>query len=1104
MPILTKEQGTVDVSPSSGQLSPIDTFSRPAENNSAALDAERLSRSLASFANMMEPIEAQDRAIKEKTKDNLFPTWVENVSTDMAGGLSAMAATKKLYPQESPLMQQRLAQAATINKLEKDLYPQWSAIFADQATLTDPKKLQAKIDGIKAEYLKNNPGADEFEKAAILTGIQDWEGKVKARAIDPQADALYKAGQDRFISESNPGLMSSQSTVANASATVGVDPRFTLTIMKSYNPNGNPTARNRYQGQTASGLMDITDGTWHYLVDKYGKQYGVTEEMKNDPRGSALMGAAYAKELFDQITAEKGSPATVGEVNAAYMLGFGGFKKMLSLSNTNPDVKMNQVLDSNTFRVNGNFFRKKDGSVMTVGEAMDKWEGASLSSGALIPTRRFDGASPFTMTKENFSSSQGYKWTDFKNSGVYGGDGQFDGRLINMLDAVTEQFGRGKLKLSSGYRDPDYNRKVSFSKDSQHSQGTALDIDVSGYSAEDKKRLVSLFVAAGARGVGHYSDGSIHIDLRSSPSKNTPDGLALWYGKEDYKSGEKWFSEAIDDGRKMRGEGVVPVAGFNGQGVSGFDMRVNEAGKYGMTRKDARDALFTTMLSQAEAARDVSILEAIPDGSISAEQQAKKMEMMRNIPKLIMQENAIKDNQTEQNMKKAVLERQTEILERTAKGEIIDPDQMATITYKDADGRDKTDRIDNLRDLAVKQNEADRIDGRSSQAYMFSLSSNLESMFASGEPGEMFKNYPRIQALIDANNGKVPTNEELTNAIIYDPNMNKGERDVLLKQLPTMSGLSTVVSDPIFTDSTKPVQNLVNLYMNSDVSKFADIDPKVKTAYENLASDVEDYQRTEFISAYKAWAAKNPGIKVTDDVKYELAKVAKKEALEHFGILRTAIDDLISNRSKKDPTGDSQPLPAYKTGERVVATYEGRPLNGTVDSVAADAVMVKGPDGVIYAVPLNQIQNSSNARVAGPTSEPARTDPSGTTDTVSIEVPNVFDASGNVDMNKVADVADTVRQQLTQAQTVSAEEQKLADEEAARAEYENVSDLKSMKEGQAEYVATMDYLAVNDPQYQKMKQLVSDLYALGKNDEAKKLAEEVDQYVIARTFEPRK
>lgn len=147
--------------------------------------------------------------------------------------------------------------------------------------------------------------------------------------------------------------------------------------------------------------------------------------------------------------------------------------------------------------------------------------------------------------------SQFYNWADFRNDRFQ--DAKVDQAAVNVLDDVTAAFGKGALRITSGFRSQDHNNKTSFSTDSRHTHGDAFDIDVSGYNDAEKEQLISLFVASGARGVGHYDNGTIHVDFRSKGGKG-PGGLALWYNKnQPYTEGGKWFSEGINQGLASRG-----------------------------------------------------------------------------------------------------------------------------------------------------------------------------------------------------------------------------------------------------------------------------------------------------------------------------------------------------------------------------------------------------------------------------------------------------------------------------------------------------------------------------------------------------------------------
>jgi uncharacterized protein YcbK (DUF882 family) len=97
--------------------------------------------------------------------------------------------------------------------------------------------------------------------------------------------------------------------------------------------------------------------------------------------------------------------------------------------------------------------------------------------------------------------------------------------LFSVLDRIRERRNR-PMRVISGYRTPEYNRKRGGAKDSQHVMGRAADVtdgDVDGLHDE-----VMSMIAANeldeVGGVGRY-DGWIHIDTR--PRKDNGD-LYLW------------------------------------------------------------------------------------------------------------------------------------------------------------------------------------------------------------------------------------------------------------------------------------------------------------------------------------------------------------------------------------------------------------------------------------------------------------------------------------------------------------------------------------------------------------------------------------------------
>jgi hypothetical protein len=166
------------------------------------------------------------------------------------------------------------------------------------------------------------------------------------------------------------------------------------------------------------------------------------------------------------------------------------------------------------------------------------------------PTPDFGPSSP--MTRDTFKSKY-YDWTDFRNERW--NNSYIDSRVVGALDYVTEKFG-SKLKITSGYRDPNHPSERVKAQGGQHTHGTAIDIDVSGLTDGERAELVSLFVQSGATGMGHYPPGSsgngtIHVDWRPNRGRQV-DGMALWYGKAEYTKGESWFRDGIALGRASR------------------------------------------------------------------------------------------------------------------------------------------------------------------------------------------------------------------------------------------------------------------------------------------------------------------------------------------------------------------------------------------------------------------------------------------------------------------------------------------------------------------------------------------------------------------------
>lgn len=86
------------------------------------------------------------------------------------------------------------------------------------------------------------------------------------------------------------------------------------------------------------------------------------------------------------------------------------------------------------------------------------------------------------------------------------------------------------LKVTSAYRTPEHNASVGGAKHSQHIEGNAFDVDVSGMSRAEQVQLIKNARQAGFKGIGVY-DGRLHFDVgsdRAWGSDYTRGSLPQW------------------------------------------------------------------------------------------------------------------------------------------------------------------------------------------------------------------------------------------------------------------------------------------------------------------------------------------------------------------------------------------------------------------------------------------------------------------------------------------------------------------------------------------------------------------------------------------------
>lgn len=93
-------------------------------------------------------------------------------------------------------------------------------------------------------------------------------------------------------------------------------------------------------------------------------------------------------------------------------------------------------------------------------------------------------------------------------------------KLANQLQYLREQIGK-PIKINSGYRSPEHNKKIGGVSNSQHLLGKAADIRVSGIEPEVVRQHILDAIDNGEMlqgGVGIY-DTFVHYDIRGKKAR---------------------------------------------------------------------------------------------------------------------------------------------------------------------------------------------------------------------------------------------------------------------------------------------------------------------------------------------------------------------------------------------------------------------------------------------------------------------------------------------------------------------------------------------------------------------------------------------------------
>lgn len=110
--------------------------------------------------------------------------------------------------------------------------------------------------------------------------------------------------------------------------------------------------------------------------------------------------------------------------------------------------------------------------------------------------------------------SKHFSSTEFENKG----DKEFflEEELIEKLEKVREEFGKA-ITITSGYRSPEYNKKIGGAPASSHISGMAADVTCSNIKELDKLYEIceNHFEAVG----DGRKKGFVHVDIRKGKKR---------------------------------------------------------------------------------------------------------------------------------------------------------------------------------------------------------------------------------------------------------------------------------------------------------------------------------------------------------------------------------------------------------------------------------------------------------------------------------------------------------------------------------------------------------------------------------------------------------
>lgn len=483
---------------------------------------------------------------------------------------------------------------------------EYQEIISNPGLMANRDEFIARLRGVNqrlsAQFFEQNPQYTESVRGGWATASRNTEEARDAQAMTAQINEII-AGRlesaERRSNEFNSGAGYWRSRAHTIAKEVGVDPAEVSQFIAVENPRWDPNA---VSPTGVRGLAQITTDRFNMIKENLAKtnpELAARLKDRGDGESSLIALTVEYPRLKNIASTILGREAKTAETYLIWNLGERGAAPILNaIKNNNLDVKVADVA-FNISDVNKNAgLYGKDGS-RTIRETLGYINQTMKDRSSYHqPSTPVPAMKAGVMFDENTgiptgSTVYGYKWSDFKNSGVMGGSGFLDSRIVQVLDQASQFIGY-KIMPMSGHRTGDYQAQKGIKSGAHgpHTTGTALDISVT--DPEKQLKLARFFSSLGVKGIGVYGT-HMHIDL--------VDREASW-SKDGAKVPIEQLRQAIAQGRTdMANGGSYRPAGFNGTERDPYQSEIAEtARRTGLTLSQVKGIYADNLLQTAREA----------------------------------------------------------------------------------------------------------------------------------------------------------------------------------------------------------------------------------------------------------------------------------------------------------------------------------------------------------------------------------------------------------------------------------------------------------------------------------------------------------------------